>query len=149
DAPKHAAEIRWGLARMGGLLGPERVFAGRTTVRVGDEVAGAVVDPGWVEFKEAGGSSTVPYRVIRPKDKPAEAVVVCVSQEGAPGFFLPRSYFLAALVRHGFATALPDLPGPGKTNPADDSRDRTSVSTRLSASQQMLGSTLLRDRIDE
>src|SRR5262249_8962036 len=73
--------------------------------------------------------------------------VVAVAQEGKDGVLKRRSETVAALLRGGAVVCLPDLRGTGETRPAGDSRGRASVSTSLSASELMLGRTLLGGRL--
>lgn len=74
-------------------------------------------------------------------------VVVGFAQHGKKEFLNQRSEVIADLLAGGTAVCLPDLRGCGETRPADDSRDRASTSTSLSASEQMLGQTLLGSRL--
>jgi hypothetical protein len=74
-------------------------------------------------------------------------VVVAVAQEGKEGFLKHRAETIAALLRGRVVVCLPDLRGTGETRPAGDSRGRTSASTSLSASELMLGRTLLGGRV--
>src|SRR5262249_41682017 len=54
---------------------------------------------------------------------------------------------LAELLRGGVAVCLPDLRGIGETRPAGDTRGRGSASTSLSATELMLGQTLVGARL--
>ncbi|HYT94936.1 MAG TPA: acetylxylan esterase [Gemmataceae bacterium] len=74
-------------------------------------------------------------------------VVVGVAQEGKAGFLRHRADVIAALLKDGVAVCLPDLRGTGETRPGGDSRGRTSAGTSLSASEWMLGQTLLGARL--
>jgi hypothetical protein len=74
-------------------------------------------------------------------------VVVGLAQDGKQEFMNKRSEAIADLLGKGTAVCLPDVRGCGETRPRDDSRGRTSTSTSLSASEQMLGQTLLGSRL--
>jgi hypothetical protein len=92
----------------------------------------------------------LPFSLLVPAGKPKECdLVVAVAQQGRKAFLKERSSALAGLLDKGFMVCLPDLTGSGETQPAGDSRGRTSVSTSLSASEQMLGGTLLARRIKD
>jgi hypothetical protein len=73
--------------------------------------------------------------------------VVAVAQHGKQTFLEDRSSALAALLQGGAAVCLPDLRGTGETRPAGDTRGRTSTSTALSATELMLGETLVGARL--
>jgi hypothetical protein len=92
---------------------------------------------------------TVPLVVLVPPHAKGTRLpaVVPVAQEGKQGFLKQRADTIAALLRGGVAVCLPDLRGTGETRPAGDSRGRASTSTSLSASEFMLGRTLLGSRV--
>ncbi len=96
---------------------------------------------------EAGIRVPLVLLVPRHASKARLPVVVGLAQEGKSGFLKHRAETVAALLRGGCAVCLPDLRGTGETRPAGDSRGRTSASTSLSASELMLGRTLLGDRL--
>ncbi|MBI5758683.1 MAG: acetylxylan esterase [Planctomycetales bacterium] len=73
--------------------------------------------------------------------------VVAVAQAGKQAFLRERADDIAALLKGGTAVCLCDLRGTGETRPGDDSRGRTSSSTSLSASEWMLGETMLGARL--
>jgi hypothetical protein len=70
-------------------------------------------------------------------------LVVCAAQSGKARFIKENSTAISELLTAGVAVALPDVRGSGETAPADDSRDRTSTATSLSASEWMLGGTMV------
>jgi len=74
-------------------------------------------------------------------------VVLAFAQQGKHAFLKERSAAIAELLRGGAAVCLPDLRGTGETRPAGDSRGRQSAGTSLSASELMLGQTLLGERL--
>jgi cephalosporin-C deacetylase-like acetyl esterase len=91
----------------------------------------------------------VPLLVLLPLDKPAGRlpVVVAFAQHGKQAFLKDRSRVLAELLQGGVAVCLPDLRGTGETLTAGDTRGRSSTSTALSASELMLGQTLVGTRL--
>ena len=88
----------------------------------------------------------VPLLLLRPAGQERVPVVVAVAQDGKAGFLQHRADRLAALLAAGVAVCLPDLRGTGETRPGD-ARGRTSSSTAISASELMLGQTLLGSRL--
>jgi hypothetical protein len=72
---------------------------------------------------------------------------VGLAQEGSRRLRVERKTLIEALLRGGAAVCLPDLRGTGETSGGEDSRGRLSLVTRISASEQMLGRTLLGSRI--
>jgi dienelactone hydrolase len=91
----------------------------------------------------------VPLLVLTPERKPGTRlpVVLAVAQHGKQAFLKDRSSALAALLQGGAAVCLPDLRGTGETRAAGDTRGRSSAGTSLSASELMLGETLLGARL--
>jgi hypothetical protein len=73
-------------------------------------------------------------------------VVVAFAQEGKQALLENRAADLAALLRDGVAVCLPDLRGTGETHPGDG-RGRQSTATGLASTEQMLGATLLGERL--
>jgi cephalosporin-C deacetylase-like acetyl esterase len=105
-----------------------------------------------VETAQDGPTVVVPVALLLPQKRAAGQrfpVVVAVAQEGKQGFLKQRAAMIAALLREGVAVCLPDVRGTGETRPAGDSRGRTSVSTSLSATDLMLGQTLLGARLSD
>jgi cephalosporin-C deacetylase-like acetyl esterase len=91
----------------------------------------------------------VPLLLLLPVRK-ADArgpVVIAFAQKGKQAFLKDRSAALAELLDGGTAVCLPDLRGTGETQPADRARGRSSASTSLSATELMLGQTLLGQRL--
>jgi cephalosporin-C deacetylase-like acetyl esterase len=91
----------------------------------------------------------VPALLLVPERKRAARlpVVVAFAQQGKQAFLKDRSVALAEMLGVGAAVCLPDLRGTGETGPADSGRGRSSASTALSATEFMLGQTLLGQRL--
>jgi hypothetical protein len=90
----------------------------------------------------------VPLLLLVPQGKEGARppVVVAVSQDGKDRFLRDRAGAIAGLLQGGVAVCLPDVRGTGETRPGDG-RGRMSTATSLSASEQMLGGTLLGARV--
>jgi hypothetical protein len=86
----------------------------------------------------------VPALLLIPhtKDKKPRPVVVAVAQYGHAGFLKNRSAMISALLKQGVAVCLPDVRGSGETQPGTG-RGRMSTATSLSATELMLGGTVL------
>lgn len=80
------------------------------------------------------------YRVGSP-------CVVMVAQDGAAALLQKRAEAIAGLLDAGFVVCLPDLCGCGVQRIPGDSRGRGSSSTSLSSTEQMLGQTMLGQRL--
>lgn len=130
-------------ARLFGPVAPEKTAA----VHVGSRDLDGVTVERITLTPEPG--ITVPLVLLVPAHAKGTRLptVVAVAQEGKQGFLKQRADAIAALLRGGVAVCLPDLRGTGETRPAGDSRGRTSASTSLSASEFMLGRTLLGGRV--
>jgi hypothetical protein len=91
----------------------------------------------------------VPLLLLTPQHKAGARlpVVVPFAQHGKKEFLTQRADTLAELLGGGTAVCLPDLRGTGETRPAGDSRARASASTGISASEWMLGQTVLGSRL--
>jgi cephalosporin-C deacetylase-like acetyl esterase len=88
----------------------------------------------------------VPVLLMLPGGETGSPVVVGVSQDGKGRFRDERAGEVAALLTSGIAVCLPDVRGTGETRP-DGSRARQSEATSLSATELMLGGTLLGARL--
>lgn len=90
----------------------------------------------------------VPVVLLLPPCKKDERmpVVVAVAQEGKQAFLRRRAETIAELLKNGIAVCLPDVRGTGETAPGEE-RDRRSAITNLSASEWMMGSSLLGCRL--
>lgn len=84
--------------------------------------------------------------LVPPKKGDRASVVVAFSQEGKEAFLRNRAEGIAELLRNGVTVCLPDLRGIGETRPGDG-RGRSSSATSISATEQMLGQTLLGARL--
>jgi dienelactone hydrolase len=73
-------------------------------------------------------------------------VVVGLAQEGKQRFLKKYPGIIAGLLNEGVAVCLPDVRGTGETSPGG-SRERRSPATSLSASELMLGQTMLGARL--
>jgi cephalosporin-C deacetylase-like acetyl esterase len=101
-----------------------------------------------VPGKDGGLETVLPVRLLKLSSiKKPRGMVVAVSQGGGQAFLKNRAETIAGLLEQGMVVCLPDLRGTGASKPADDSRGRGSVSTSVSASEQMLGQTLLGERL--
>ena len=107
-------------------------------------ISGAVVER---VLLEAETGVNVPVLLLLPERDQRAPLVLSISQHGKQRFLDERAEEIAELLRAGVAVALVDVRGTGETAPADDSRDRTSTATSLSASEWMLGGTLLGARL--
>ena len=91
----------------------------------------------------------VPLLLLVPerKDGARLPVVVAVAQRGKQAFLKDRSGALAEMLGAGAAVCLPDVRGTGETALRDSARGRNSASTSLSATELMLGRTMLGARL--
>jgi cephalosporin-C deacetylase-like acetyl esterase len=114
--------------------------------RQAERLGGITVERIALEFEPR---IVVPLVLLIP-ERPAGTrlpVVIAFAQHGKQAFLKERSAPIAELLRGGLAVCLPDLRGTGETRPAGDSRGRQSAATSLSASELMLGQTLLGERL--
>jgi dienelactone hydrolase len=90
----------------------------------------------------------VPLLVLVPAHKEGTRlpVVVGVAQQGKHAFLQKRADTVAELLAGGAAVCLPDLRGTGETRPGDG-RGYNSGATSISASELMLGQTLVGSRL--
>jgi dienelactone hydrolase len=88
----------------------------------------------------------IPLLLLIPSDE--QRIVVAVAQEGKPGFLKHRAETIAGLLKAKVAVCLPDLRGTGESK-LGDSRGRASYSTSISATELMLGRTMLGDRLHD
>ncbi len=112
-------------------------------------VGGVRVEALALSYADKGEAGlVVPMVLLLPQRRKDERlpVVVGVAQAGKVGLLRQHSDVIAALLRGGAAVCLPDLRGTGETSPGGG-RGRQSVATSLSASELMLGRTLLGDRL--
>ncbi|HMF19258.1 MAG TPA: hypothetical protein VKE98_18775, partial [Gemmataceae bacterium] len=88
----------------------------------------------------------IPLTLFIPFDH--QRVVVALAQEGKAGFLKHRAETIAGLLKDKVAVCLPDLRGTGESK-LGDSRGRASYSTSISATEWMLGRTMLGDRLHD
>ena len=90
----------------------------------------------------------VPTMLLLPALKTAAraSLVVGLSQFGAEKFLEQNANAITALLAGGAAVCLPDVRGIGETSPAG-ARDRQTEASSLSATELMLGGTLLGARL--
>jgi cephalosporin-C deacetylase-like acetyl esterase len=91
----------------------------------------------------------VPMVLLVPPHK-AEVrlpVILGLAQAGKQGFLKQRSEEIAELLDGGTAVCLVDVRGTGETRPADDSRGRTGTAIDVSATEWLLGQTLVGSRL--
>lgn len=93
---------------------------------------------------ETAPGITVPLLLLTPRRSgdALSPVVVAVAQAGKEGFVRQRPREIASLLSRGIAVCLPDLRGTGESRASDD-RARQSEATDLSATELMLGGTML------
>jgi cephalosporin-C deacetylase-like acetyl esterase len=91
----------------------------------------------------------VPLVLLAPASKSGKRlpVVLGLAQGGKQGFLKHRAEAIAELLAGGAAVCLLDVRGTGETRPANDSRRHTGSSTMLSATEALLGQTLLGSRL--
>jgi dienelactone hydrolase len=144
-APAEKAErLRQDWARLLGKV--ERPTAPRATVLKVEKLGDVTVERlvlGYPKGDEA--DVTVSAILLAPPRANGKRlpVVVGLAQEGRAGLLRHRADVIAALLEGGAAVCLPDLRRTGEMHPADDGRGRRSGTTGLSATEWMLGRTLL------
>lgn len=91
----------------------------------------------------------VPLVLLMPSRKSGKRppVVLGLAQGGKQAFLKHRAETIAELLAGGAAVCLLDVRGTGETQPANDSRRHTGSSTTLSATEALLGQTLLGSRL--
>jgi len=93
----------------------------------------------------------IPFLLLTPAGQPPAngfPIVFGLCQEGKQRFVNERLTAIAKLLRGGAAVCLVDARGVGETAPGKD-RGRNSASTSLAYSENMLGRTLLGDRLGD
>ncbi len=89
----------------------------------------------------------VPVILLMPTRKQGKApIVVCLAQEGKQEFLKRRAGQIAELLTAGVAVVLLDVRGTGETDPGG-SRGRGGPASSTSASEWMLGQSLLAGRV--
>jgi hypothetical protein len=92
---------------------------------------------------------TVPLLLLLPSSRPGARlpVVVGLAQEGKRGFLARRPGTIAELLGGGAAVCLVDVRGTGETRPGDGSPRYNGSRTTLSATEWLLGQTLVGSRL--
>jgi dienelactone hydrolase len=108
----------------------------------GDERAATAV------LTSAKGSLPIIFTTIRTDEAGAgnPRMVVCLAQAGREAFLKNRADAIAIMVQNGLTVVLVDLPGTGETRIGND-RGRNAYATSVSATAQMLGTSLLELRL--
>jgi hypothetical protein len=136
-------QLRRDWAPLLGLVEPvEPRVTPQQTVKVGNVTVDRIA-------LEVEPQIVVPVVLLIP-ERPAGArlpLVLAFAQHGKQAFLKDRAAIVAELLRGGAAVCLPDLRGTGETRPAGDSRGRQSAGTSVSASELILGQTLLGERL--
>jgi dienelactone hydrolase len=83
----------------------------------------------------------IPLLVLSPEGR--APLVIGIAQDGKAGFLKHRAGQIEALLKAGIAVAFPDVRGTGENGPLGSGRGRGSGATSLSATEQMLGRTLV------
>lgn len=100
-------------------------------------------------FKPETGEQALVIPVLflfPPGGKNKTPVVVAIAQAGKQAFLKQRAEDIAGLLDKGIAVCLPDLRGCGETSP-ESGRGRTSAATSISATELMLGRTMMGNRL--
>ena len=147
------AELRAALRReLGGLLGTvdspgwEEDAARSAPQTVGPYVV-EVVAP---TSREATGPIPLPMTIIRAAGSESRAsppLVVAVAQGGKAALLKQKAELIRACIEQGGVFVAVDLRGTGETRPTDEGRGRTAGSTSRSSTEQMLGETILGQRL--
>ncbi|MBM4071484.1 MAG: acetylxylan esterase [Planctomycetes bacterium] len=102
-----------------------------------------------LSFKPEAGdaANVVPLLLLMPPKIDGKlSAVVAIAQQGKRAFLEQRAEAIAGLLDRGIAVCLPDLRGCGETAPGGG-RGRASTGTSLSATELMLGRTMLGNRL--
>jgi len=124
------------------ILGVDPVTKSLKVDEVGTEKVGKIQVVSLVLNRER--AIKVPALLLLPK-RASDAtypVVVAFAQEGKERFLRERADALSGLFDQGIAVCLPDLRGMGETRPGSG-RNKSSSSTSISSSEEMLGTTVL------
>jgi dienelactone hydrolase len=136
-------QLRQDWTRLLGAVDPETdpKATGQSKERLGDVTAERIT-------LEVAPRIVVPLVLLSPsrKEDAKLPVVVGFAQEGKQAFLQHRPEVLAELLNGGTAVCLPDLRGTGETRPGGD-RGRQSAATSISATELMLGQTLVGSRL--
>ena len=104
----------------------------------------------WRTVLDVEPGITVPLLLLLPTKPappgPRAPLVIALAQHGAAKFLSDRKAALTELLARGIAVCLPEVRGTGASSPAG-SREMRSEATSLSATELMLGGTLLGARL--
>lgn len=151
-AGMNVQELRAALrTELGGLLGTVDPASNVQIETAGPQIVGGIsVERVRLDVGEAGGTVPLPLLLLRgtaAQVKVPPQVVVMVAQGGKQALLQERAETIAACLAQGAAVVLPDLRGTGETLPPGEGRGRTSGATSRSATEQMLGETMLGRRL--
>ncbi len=118
------------------------VLMAQPAAKVSGEIT---VVPATLQTEEPG--IVVPLLLMLPAKSGPAPVVIGISQQGKDRFLKENAEPIAELLARGIAVCLPDVRGTGETALEDHGRDRTSDATAYSATEQMLGGTILGARL--
>lgn len=130
-------------AKLLGDIEPKRQGKGtvQTTKKLGDVTAELI------QLEDEPGIVLPTLLLVPPRKEGAKLpVVVAFAQQGKQAFLKTQADALAELLAGGAAVCLVDLRGTGETRPGDG-RGRNSAASSLSASELMLGQTLVGSRV--
>jgi len=119
---------------------------------VGSGDAGPTVMKSRLEIGDEENRLALPIVVLRGEQgfaSTSPTVIVCVAQQGKAALLKQRADFVAASLALGNVVVLVDFVGTGETSPAGEGRGRTGGATSRSASEQMLGQTVVGRRVRE
>jgi cephalosporin-C deacetylase-like acetyl esterase len=91
----------------------------------------------------------VPTLLLLPEGKDPRPLVVGVAQQGKGMILRERAAVIVELLKQGIGVALVDVRGTGQLATSERGRDRTSYASDLSASELMLGGTMLGQQLYE
>lgn len=141
------------------LLDVRKPLADQLATAQGEQKIGDVTVRFITQGTERG--LVVPVLLLVPPHKEGEKLpcVVGLAQEGKQGFLKHRSPVIAELLKSGVVVCLPDVRGTGETRSKGDLRgpgagrlvavQEGSAGTVLANEEQMLGRTLLGDRLHD
>jgi hypothetical protein len=128
-------------------LGDIEPYPGRISNQTSETKAGVRIE----KFVMTGERDIrVPVLLLVPPNSTdqKQALAILLAQAGKDRFLKERAETVAALLNQGIAVCLPDLRGMGETQPGSG-RSRQSWATSISATELMLGQTLLGSRLKD
>src|SRR5262249_25524573 len=132
---------------LGLSLGVELQPKSEVTMSKSESLAHIGVERGVINISP---NIAVPFLLLVPPraKEQARPPVVAFSEDGKGELLKRQAAEIARLLEAGVVVCLPDLRGTGETRPGDG-RGRTSSSTSISATEWMLGRTLLGGRLQD